>query len=238
MFNPNNLERLISVERFGTYVTACNRDRQQAAELYRWTGEIAGALLIDFRHLEVLFRNTIHNALVAHHSSLNSRPAGAQWFENPSWVRHHWWDNHAQNALDTAMRRAGHRHRSNPRPSAVVSELNFGFWRYVVSERYEQSFWMPALDHANWSIPGSTAPKRRTRLETNIRVLHKLRNRIAHHEPIFAPTTFTVQGGGRLQYSLSDQAELLNEVLDWIDPIFASTSRSASSVPELLLARP
>jgi hypothetical protein len=238
VFNPNNLERLVSPERFGTYVTACNDDRQRAAELYQWTGQIGGSLLADFRHLEVLYRITIHNALSAHHNTLPNRPTGSQWFDNPSWVRHHWWDSHAQNSLDTAIRRANHKPRNKPRPSAVVSELNFGFWRYVISARYEQSFWIPALDRANWAIPESTATKRRTRLETNIRVLHKLRNRIAHHEPIFDPTTFVGQGGRALVYSLFDQTELLNEVLHWIDPSYASSARSASSVTKLLLARP
>ena len=238
MFDPNDLERLVSNERFGTYVTECSGDRERAASLYQWTGQIGGALLADFRHLEVVFRNTIHNALTAHHNTLPNRPLGAQWFDNPAWVRHHWWDKHATAALNDATRRVGHLPGSNPRPSAVIAELNFGFWRYIVSARYEQSFWVPALDHADWTIPGSSPPARRLRLDKNIRVLHKLRNRIAHHEPFFAPTTFIGQGKRTLRYTLNDQTEMLHEVLHWIDPAFAAIARSESNVYPLLRTRP
>jgi hypothetical protein len=238
MFDPNDLERLVSNERFATYVTECKGDRLRAASLYKWTGEIGGALLTDFRHLEIVYRNTIHNALSQHHNSLTTRLPGAQWFDNPSWVRHHWWDKHATVALDNAIRRVGHQPLVHPRPSAVVSELNFGFWRYIISARYEQSFWLPALDGAAWAIPGANPPARRTRLENNIRVLHKLRNRIAHHEPFFEPTTFIGPGKRALLYTLDDQAELLHEILHWIDPTFAAAARTTSNVHTLLADRP
>ena len=55
----DKLEHFISQPRFASYVDACDGDRGRAAELYHWTGEVAGALLVDFRHLEVIVRNPV-----------------------------------------------------------------------------------------------------------------------------------------------------------------------------------
>jgi hypothetical protein len=235
LVDPDDLERLISPHRFATYLADVGGDRERAVALYHWTGKLAGAWTEDLRCLEIIFRNTVHNALTAHHSALGNRAAGVAWFDNPKWVKHHWWNAAAQTSLDDARRRAGHLPPSFPKPDAVVAELGFGFWRYVVSARYEQSFWVPVLDAVFAAVPAPTAARRRERLEANVKVLHKLRNRIAHHEPIFKPTTFY---GSGVVYSAADQSEMLFEVLDWIDPGLATWARSNSSVGALLARRP
>jgi hypothetical protein len=73
---------------------------------------------------------------------------------------------------------------ARPRPGKVISELNFGFWRFLTSDRYEQSLWGPALDHG-FTAPGATVRARRRAVEDRLAPLHLLRNRIAHCEPIF-----------------------------------------------------
>ncbi len=42
-----------------------------ATELYEWTGELAGALFTDFRHLEIVFRNRVDRALTRYARSLD-----------------------------------------------------------------------------------------------------------------------------------------------------------------------
>ncbi|MCO5973185.1 hypothetical protein [Actinoallomurus soli] len=61
-----------------------------------------------------------------------------------------------------------------------MSELGFGFWRYLLSARYEQSLWTPALRHAFPEL----RPQRRREVADRVARLHLLRNRLAHHEPI------------------------------------------------------
>ena len=100
--------RLISVERFATYrlVTASAED---AMRLYEWNAHISGAFAELLHHVEILVRNTMHDALTAHHAMIPGRPPGAAWFDAPPWVRHHWFNFPAQQSVDKAIARAAHR---------------------------------------------------------------------------------------------------------------------------------
>lgn len=237
MEQPGHLERLISSPRFGAYVDECQGDRDQAVALYHWTGRLAGGFLEDFRHLEIIYRNVIDRSLQAHTDAMGTR-AGTAWFDEPSWVRHHWWDRSAQRHVREAKQRAGRRRRGPAPQGAVVAELPFGFWRYVIAARYEESFWKPALDDAFRGIPGSTAEGRRVELEDQIIPLHKLRNRIAHHEPIFKPFHRKLPGNKMVSYSIEEHHEMLLTMLGWMDPVSGEWVRQESLVPGLLATRP
>jgi len=141
--------------------------------LYHWTGEVGGALLADYRHLEVVYRNAVDNALQAHVERLSGWTAGVGWFDESSWARHHWFDRHAERELRTAKRRA--RRGSQPaNRGAVVAELPFGFWRYIASARYEQTFWVPVLDDVFDGIAGARPGDRRVVLENHLIPLNML----------------------------------------------------------------
>ena len=73
---------------------------------------------------------------------------------------------------------AGRRAESGGR---VVAELPLGFWRYLLSSRYERTLWLPCLRDA---FPGIRGRGMRRDVHDALRDLHLLRNRIAHHEPI------------------------------------------------------
>ena len=178
------LERLISIERFATFRHA-EPDPDVAAALYTWNAQVTGAFAELLHHVEVLTRNAMHNQLTALHAQAPMRPAYKAWFDEPDWAKHHWFDTHAKKAITKAAERAGHR-PNNPRPGKVIAALNFGFWRYLTSPRYEQGFWTPALDHA-FNAPGATPQDRRRTVEKQLVFLHKLRNRISHCEPIIHP---------------------------------------------------
>lgn len=61
----------------------------------------------------------------------------------------------------------------------TISELGFGFWRYLVTRR-RTSLW-PDLASA---FPGAPDRRRET-VEEPIARLHDLRNRIAHHQRVW-----------------------------------------------------
>lgn len=60
----------------------------------------------------------------------------------------------------------------------VIAELPFGFWRYLSSSAHEVSLWRPYLHRA---FAGGTG---RNAVDRPLSRLHKLRNRVAHHEPL------------------------------------------------------
>lgn len=166
MNRAGDLERLVSAARFAPYVAECGGDRERAVDLYHWSARMAGAVHVDLGYFEISFRNRLNDALAVHHGRLHGRPVGSSWLDPPRWVRHHWWDQPAQSAIDDACRRAHHRPPYSPQPDAVVAELGFGFWRHLVTVRYEQSLWVPILDYAFIAIPGRTAAKRRETLDS------------------------------------------------------------------------
>jgi hypothetical protein len=66
-------------------------------------------------------------------------------------------------------------------PGKVIAELTFGFWYYLTVSMFEHSLWVPYLHK---SFQPRKAPKRSV-FNQQIDKIRQLRNRIAHHEPIF-----------------------------------------------------
>ncbi|MQA95364.1 MAG: hypothetical protein GEV11_12200 [Streptosporangiales bacterium] len=106
-------------------------------------------------------------------------------------------------------------------PDRIVSELSLGFWRYLLSARYEQSLWTPALRHAFPYL----RPQRRRDIADRVQRLHLVRNRLAHHEPVH---------GRDLAH---DQADLLF-VTRAICPVASSWIDTTSTLRQALRRRP
>jgi hypothetical protein len=106
----------------------------------------------------------------------------------------------------------------------VVAELNLGFWRYLTSQRYHASLWVPALQHA---FPNGSGDVRRRRREVEQRLenLTIVRNRAAHHEPIHRRDL------------LRDYRNCV-ELLAWIDPSAAAWAGDICTLPTVVAAKP
>lgn len=164
--------RHLSAARLSTYLRATGGDLDAAVELYRWNAAVSAALWESIGHAEVVLRNAIHDALSERHTA-RSRPG--QWYDDPA----HELDQHARDDIATAIRRT--RAGASPPAGKVVAELSFGFWRYLLAKRYTAALW-PALRPAFPFLDGSD----RRLLETPVAIVHRLRNRVAHHEPVIA----------------------------------------------------
>ena len=86
----------------------------------------------------------------------------------------------------------------------MVPELSFGFWTSLIAKRYEKLYWVPYLHKC---FPG--AVERKLDASGNLKViavdLRKLRNRIAHHEPI-------------IDFDLAKEYAQIIETISWICP--------------------
>jgi hypothetical protein len=117
------------------------------------------------------------------------------------WYAHEDWFN--QSSLDD-INRARERLVETGKPvtsGRVVTELNFGFWRYLLSRNYHQRFWEPAFRFAFPNLPHGI--DRRKEVYDVVERVHLLRNRIAHHEPVFSRDHSTDQ-------------ELMLKLIGWI----------------------
>src|SRR4029079_12486271 len=100
----------------------------------------------------------------------------------------------------------------------MITVLPFGFWRYLLSGCYEHTLWIPALRQA---FPHAPTGRRRY-IAHKVEHLHHLRNRIAHHEPVFPR---------RLERDMADAVD----VVAAISPASATWLELFSWAPGLML---
>lgn len=165
------LPEIIAPDRFGTYLRACGGDAGRAARLYTWNIEVAAAMWGPLHVLEVVLRNALDRQLAAH--------TGRQ-----DWWRQLWLSYRQSDQLDAAQRAAAATHTTGAVTTGhVVAELSLGFWTALLANRYHDRLWEPALKQAFAHRPRSI---RRGDIHARLDGLRLLRNRIAHHEPVFA----------------------------------------------------
>ncbi|CAB4712462.1 unannotated protein [freshwater metagenome] len=170
--NDETLRVRLSTDRLASYLTATSNHLPSALRLYEWNCSVSAALFELLGHVEITVRNALHDQLTS-------------WCAEKG-VSGHWFDNGHGLLLPPAMsdiEKAKQRliRADKPiKPSAVVSELNFGFWRFLLTKRYRTTLW-PAIGHRAFPNLGSRDP---TTFFQRVQRLHDLRNRIAHHEPV------------------------------------------------------
>ncbi len=215
------LRHRLSPERLGPYEQACGGDIVSAVALYEWNSAASAGFHEVLGLLEVVLRNALHDQLTAWHSH---RHQASEWWDDPARILE------ARGRQDIADARSRLRRDSRViTPGRVVAELTFGFWRYLLSRRYETSLWTPALRHA---FPGLRPARRATvydpvnrLVRLRLRLRNRLRNRIAHHEPI------------RNRPLEQMHADLLR-VAGYLDSDVQAWIQERSRVPRLLLSRP
>ena len=68
----------------------------------------------------------------------------------------------------------------------VIPELKFAFWQSIFTSRHDQRFWNPYLTDLFPNMNTSVSIQdRRKLIYDDLEQIRRLRNRIAHHKPIF-----------------------------------------------------
>ena len=138
--------------------------------LYRWNAKVTAAFWEPIGHLEVALRNTL-----AARSTSATRARAARFvarrFEPELSSR-------ARVVIAPARARATHKGKCAS-DGQTISELSFGFWRFLVTQRLT-ALW-PDLAGGFPHAPD----RRRTTVENPIARLHDFRNRLAHHQRVW-----------------------------------------------------
>lgn len=168
---PASVVSIISPERLHGYITHCHLDHDAALNLYVWNTLAAASFWETLSYLEVALRNTLAMRLVIRHGR-KGRPGS--WLDDPC-------NELEQRARDDI---AGARDRVRqkgytPSDGQTISELSFGFWRFLLASRYV-NLWA-GLAHGFPGLPN----RDRSLVEKPVQRLHQFRNRLAHHEPIW-----------------------------------------------------
>ncbi|MGB8843690.1 MAG: hypothetical protein WCC64_21775 [Aliidongia sp.] len=209
------LETSLSPERMATYVTAAGGDRERALRLYTWNTAASAAFYGPLQGLEIALRNAMHREL--------SKTYGSVWYDNPACG----FDTGTENRIAATkedLRRDGY----PVDPPHFVAALSFGFWVTLlgrggrshalggIRQNYEMTLWRPCLFRA---FPHAKLSRRAA--HTPLDYLRTFRNRIAHHEPIFA------------RHLAADFQHILT-ITDWISPDSREWIAHHSRVEEIL----
>jgi hypothetical protein len=197
--NLAELEIRLSSDRLQPYRKSVGGDSERAIRLYEQNTLLAESLYGILQGLEIALRNSIHAQLVT------------------SFARPDWW-NAVQLKPEQAMmlRNAEDSLRRVGKPleaSRIVAELSFGFWTGLTGPRYSD-LWR---NHLVKIFP--RRPVQRADVQLRLNSIRKLRNRIAHHEPIL---------GRPLQKDVNQ----IFDTLSWISPMTARWVRSNNSFEE------
>ncbi len=159
----------ISRERLAAYISATQSD-VEALALYEQNARLSNCLHELIGGLEVVLRNAVSGAIIDHFG------------------REDWYRARAFTSLLALERRQNIREvrqrlktqNQEERSGRVISGLTFHFWVAMHENKYRDVFWTPFL-HRVWP-----AGENIKNVHKNLLKMRDLRNRIAHHEPIFA----------------------------------------------------
>lgn len=205
-----SLVRLLSPERLSSYVSQVG-SVDRAIDLYCWNATVSAGFWPAIGHVEVTLRNAMSASLAARHHQLNRAES---WLDDPTSEL----DPRMRFQIAAARRRVLQRGK-NASDSQTISELSFGFWRFLITRRHT-ALW-PDLASA---FPGAPDRRRET-VEEPVARLHELRNRIAHHQRIW-------------NRDLAERYADLLLVAGYLDAHLPGWIGRSCTVPTLLRTRP
>lgn len=236
MYPPvrDTMIRLLSTPRLGTYTAARSGSVPEALELYRWNLDISMAFFESIHYFEVAFRNAIDSSVEKWYDATHGRPDVGlhSWLEptanhtaaNGVPARVAGLNGYSQQLVQAAIRNAAKRHTQVDH-GHVVAQLTLGFWHHLVMPASASA---SAAQKAMWGRavkPAFVSSVAQTKLDASVQKIVDLRNRIAHHEPIF-------------DEKLRDQYANLLTTAEQIEPGLGWWIDTTSRVETVLQARP
>lgn len=159
------IKNSLSEERFTPYLKQADNDAEYAFRLYLYNARLAKAFLFPLHILEVTIRNRMSSVFVTDY--------GLNWPHEQSFRSA--LSQESLKSLDKGISRS----KSKNNTSDIVSELTFDFWSNLFRDEYDRSLWQKNMDNL---LPNSHYS--RSKFQNVVRDINRLRNRIAHYEPI------------------------------------------------------
>ena len=171
--------------------------------LYERNAALSESLYGVLSGLEIALRNSAHRVL-------------APGLGRPDWYDGGGLQIEQARALELAKRQLL-REGKPPAPSRIVAALPFGFWTGLLGPKYSD-LWR---DHLVKAFPHRTL--QRDQAHERLDSIRKLRNRVAHYEPI-------------LNRALRRDFNRILDAISWMCPVTARWVRAQSTFPERFAA--
>lgn len=174
--NYPDFENLISPPRMARYLEACDDDTKKAMTLYRANLRLSHELFSVLSIFEVVLRNKIDS----HYRSIFNPIFGAE-----DWLIHAaspggFYDNGSTSKTRSSILKAKSELGKNYTHNKLLAELNFGFWRFQFGPKEFRA----AGSNLHQIFVNRPHGTNHTSIFNRLQLINKLRNRIAHHEPI------------------------------------------------------
>ncbi|MEL5407415.1 Abi family protein [Serratia nevei] len=186
----------ISLSRLESYKTAFSlKNNTEALGMYVWNKKLCGEFLPILQLLEVSLRNSIYNGHIALQAK-KLADLGIKEEEIATNIDYNWLQNFflsttspdfskTQAALNNVISELN-KYAIPITPDNIVSKISFGVWSNICTARHEISntdslrIWPDLLQYV---FPGKVVSL--AKIESDVKQINYLRNRIAHHEPIW-----------------------------------------------------
>jgi len=183
-----SLLKFLAVERLSAY-KKWDDSIEDMLTRYCWNIKLCESLYAPLQNLEIVLRNSIHNACSA-------------FFNISNWYSQSFFEDTQVDEINNAMNSL-YDHGKNIEPSRIVSELSFGYWTSLFNATYEQTLFRTALINVFTNAPRFV--RKRSILCKTLNDIRKLRNRVFHHEPIWNDN------------KLQDKHNSILEILYWMN---------------------
>lgn len=173
-YDPAAIQAALSAPRSSTYLTATGGDMAKAMTLYGWNARVSAALMLPSHFAEITTRNAVSDALTAVY--------GPQWpwsvtFEqslpSPKGMAY----NPQRDLVQTRKR--------EQTTGKVIAELKLALWQSMFTSRHDVRVWDQQILSLFPNAAATSARQVRAQIRTDMESIRQLRNRIAHHEPVF-----------------------------------------------------
>jgi hypothetical protein len=163
------------IARYESSVVAEGELGLPAIALYIWNAQVSSAFMVPLHVCEVVIRNAVSEAL--------TEVYGATW---P-------WSRTFEESLPDARARSGYSQRIDlisarrqQTTGKAIPELKFVFWQKMFTSRYDDRIWSGQIRKVFPHLPATKSEAEfRHEVHTSLERIRLLRNRIAHHEPVF-----------------------------------------------------
>lgn len=211
------IKQSLSAARMSTYERAMAHTPDPAVsglELYAWNADTSAAFLAPLHVCEVVMRNAASEALEIIY--------GPRWPWSPGFER----SLHNPTYGYSEKRDLFSARQKQTTTGKVIPELKFVFWQKLFTARNDQRLWTPHLLRVFPNLPATTAvASLRAGLFADLEAIRTLRNRIAHHEPIFSR-------------NLTDELAKIESLVNYRSTDTAQWMMSRQLVTGLLAAKP
>lgn len=202
----NSIIKTLSESRLSTYKknNLCDASDEQSLGLYLWNTQLSGHFFPILQILEVSLRNAIHNAYIeSEQDTIEANYHQDEWVNEKSKIDSLWFTKiytrqNNINGFNQISRAKKDIQNENKQENAnnYIGKLTFGFWVNMTNKNHRSSnnatqspiieLW-PKLTKKVFPNAIDRFGNRLSinNINTHLHTINKLRNRIAHHEPIW-----------------------------------------------------